>query len=58
MTFCNLKWVHQNHFNFINIVNKMVGKFDTIFENKIEMQAINQIRLAKKNFIFRNVMLD
>lgn len=50
MTFCNLKWVHQNHFNFINIVNKMVGKFDTIFENKIEMQAVNQIRLAKKNF--------
>lgn len=36
----------------------MVGKFDTIFENKIEMQAANQIRLAKKNFIFRNVMLD
>lgn len=36
----------------------MVGKFDTIFENKIEMQAVNQIRLAKKNFIFRNVMLD
>lgn len=58
MTFCNLKWVHQNHFNLINIVNKMVGKFDTIFENKIEMQAVNQIRLAKKNFIFRNVMLD
>lgn len=58
MTFCNLKWVHQNHFSFINIVNKMVGKFDTIFENKIEMQAVNQIRLAKKNFIFRNVMLD
>lgn len=42
----------------INKVNKMVGKFDTIFENKIEMQAVNQIRLAKKNFIFRNVMLD
>lgn len=36
----------------------MVGKFDTIFENKIEMQVVNQIRLAKKNFIFRNVMLD
>lgn len=36
----------------------MVGKFDTFFENKIEMQAVNQIRLAKKNFIFRNVMLD